>query len=658
MQKLKTLQEFQALQGTLLSRNKEERITLCLCSGTGCRAYASEKVFQALAAELKAQGTPPNVILKKTGCHGFCEKGPILIIYPREICYLSVKPEDAAEIVKRTVLGGKVIERLLRKENGGVCVCETDIPFYKHQTRVLLTHNSHLDPSSIEDYIGLGGYAALAKALFTMKPEQVIAEIKQSNLRGRGGGGFPAGVKWETTRKAAGEKKYVIVNGDEGDPGAYMDRSLLEGTPHSVLEGLIIGAYAIGASEGFFYIRQEYPLALENTLQAIAQAQELGLLGDNILNSGFSFKVLVRQGAGAFVSGESSALVSSIEGRAGEPRLKYIRLSVSGLWGQPTNLNNVETWANVPLIINNGAAWFAKIGTPANTGTKIFSLVGNVENTGLVEVPMGTTLRDIIFKIGGGIKHGKKFKAVQTGGPSGGCIPEQHLDAPIDFDALTALGSMMGSGGMIVMDEDSCMVDVARYYVEFLKEESCGKCMPCREGISEMVAILNRIRDGQGQPGDMDFLRDIAQLLSEAALCGLGASAASPVLSSIKYFREEYESHIKHKKCDALVCKALISFYVDPERCKKCQLCIKHCPARAITGDKKTPARILQEKCVRCGVCYEVCPRKTAAVKIVSPRSALPAGLDGPVTPAALAVPGNAGILPASGPATMPGPQS
>jgi NADH:ubiquinone oxidoreductase subunit F (NADH-binding)/(2Fe-2S) ferredoxin/Pyruvate/2-oxoacid:ferredoxin oxidoreductase delta subunit len=624
MSKPKTLRQFTALQDKLQCAGTDQ-ITLCLCSGTGCRAYASEKVFAALADELKAQGAPDNVVLKRTGCHGFCERGPILIVYPKEICYLSVKPADAAEIVRRTVLGSEVIERLVWKENGDACVRESDIPFYKHQTRIVLANNARMDPVSIEDYIGCGGYAALAKALFRMKPGEVVAEIKASNLRGRGGGGFPTGLKWEATRKAAGAVKYVIVNGDEGDPGAYMDRSILEGAPHSVLEGLIIGAYAIGANEGFFYIRQEYPLALDNTRQAIAQAEALGLLGDDILGSGFGFRVSIRQGAGAFVSGESSALISAIEGRSGEPRLKYIRTSTSGLWNKPTNLNNVETWANVPLIISRGAAWYNGIGTPTNTGTKIFSLVGNVERTGLVEVPMGTTLRQIVYTIGGGIKGGRKFKAVQTGGPSGGCIPEQHLDAPIDFDALTALGSMMGSGGMIVMDEGSCMVDVARYYVEFLKEESCGKCIPCREGISEMVTILNRIRDGGGRPGDIAFLEDIATLLSEAALCGLGTTAASPVLSTIRYFRDEYEAHIHRKECPARVCKALIAFYVEQARCQRCLLCVKNCPVHAIRGDKDTPVNVVQDLCIRCGVCRDVCPAKFGAVKIASPRTDLPA---------------------------------
>ena len=537
---------------------------------------------------------------------------------------MNVRAEDAGEIVAKTVMQGELVERLLWKQDGKVYPRQSDIPFYRHQTRKVLAYNSLIDPASIEDYIGYGGYSALARVLFEMTGQQVIEEIKAANLRGRGGGGFPAGIKWETTRNAPDPVKYVIVNGDEGDPGAYMDRSTLEGTPHSVLEGLIIGARAIGAKEGYFYVRQEYPLALENTRKAIEQAEAFGLLGENILGSGFDFHVKVHQGAGAFVSGESSALVSAIEGRVGEPRLKYIRQSLSGLWGKPTCLNNVETWANVPLIINHGARWFRAVGTENSSGTKIFSLVGQVEYTGLVEVPMGATLRQIIFDIGGGIKDGKKFKAVQTGGPSGGCIPEAHLDTPVDFDALTDLGSMMGSGGMIVMDECSCMVDVARYFVEFLKEESCGKCLPCREGISEMVTVLNRITRGLGQPDDLAFLEDISVLLSEASLCGLGTSAANPVISTIKYFRSEYEAHIRHRTCPARVCKALTAYCIDEQKCKGCMACARQCPVKAIDGTKNSPHRVEQKKCIKCGICFEICPKKYRAIDKVSPVSAVP----------------------------------
>jgi NADH-quinone oxidoreductase subunit F len=626
MIKIKTPKDLESLRDAELDRVKGKMV-LSLCSGTGCRATNSQKVYEALSEELAKLPDSSNILIKRTGCHGYCERGPILIVYPSEICYLNLKPADAAEIIEKTALKGEVIERLVWKSGSTIAKLHGDIPFYKHQTRFILANNALMDPASINDYISLGGYSALAKALLSMTPQQVVAEVKKSGLRGRGGGGFPTGVKWETTCASAGPVKYVVVNGDEGDPGAYMDRSILEGTPHSVLEGLIIGGFAIGAHEGYFYIRQEYPLALENIRLAIEQAEAMGLLGRNILGSGFDFSVKVHQGAGAFVSGESSALLSAIEGRVGEPRLKYIRMSESGLWGKPTALNNVETWANVPLIINNGADWFTSIGTKGSTGSKIFSLVGQVENTGLVEVSMGTTLRKIIYDIGGGIKDGKKFKAIQTGGPSGGCIPEQHLDIPVDFDTLTEIGSMMGSGGIIVMDENSCMVDVARYFMEFLKEESCGKCMPCREGIGEMTDILNRIVAGFGKPGDLDFLQDLSVLLSEGALCGLGTSAANPVLSTMKYFRHEYEAHIHDKTCNALVCKALIAFYVDEESCGKCGICSKRCPVGAIEGSKQSPYRVVQEKCVKCGVCFSACPPKFRALKKVSPVSAVPAGV-------------------------------
>ena len=597
-----------------------------VCIGTGCTAKGSRKVFERFR-EAVSQGEPALVVEAKcTGCHGFCERGPVVMVDPGNVFYENVREEDVPEIWRETVVAGRPVKRLLYKDErtGAVATTPEEVPFYRAQHRIVLALNGVIDPVSIEDYIAAGGYAALAKALTAMPPEDIIAEITRSGLRGRGGGGFLTGRKWRSASEAHGDPKYVIANGDEGDPGAFMDRSLMEGTPHAVIEGMIIGGYAIGSSHGYIYVRNEYPMAVEHLTIAIRRARELGLLGQNILGTTHSFDIRINRGAGAFVCGESTALMASLEGRIGEPRAKYVHTVEAGVWGRPSLLNNVETWANVPLIINNGAAWYARIGTPTNTGTKIFSLVGNVEHTGLVEVPMGTTLREIVYKIGGGIKQGRKFKAVQTGGPSGGCIPEQHLDTPIDFDALTALGSMMGSGGMIVMDEGSCMVDVASYYVEFLKEESCGKCIPCREGVSEMVTILNRIKEGQGQPGDLAFLEDIAVLLSEAALCGLGTSAASPVLSTIKYFRDEYESHIRHKECGARVCKALISFYIDQTCCKRCLLCVKQCPAGAIRGDKNTPVNVIQDKCVRCGVCLDVCPGKFRAVRIVSPRTDLP----------------------------------
>jgi NADH-quinone oxidoreductase subunit F len=563
-----------------------------------------------LEQEIRKQGLSDEVDIRRTGCHGFCEKGPIVVVHPAEVSYFEVEPEDVTEIISQTVKEEQVIERLLYVDPGTSerVTHESEIQFYKHQERLVLGSNGSIDPKSIDDYLALGGYSALAKALCRMTPEQVLEEVKRSHLRGRGGGGFPTGRKWEGAGSAPDGPKYVIVNADEGDPGAYMNRSTLEGNPHLVLEGLIIGAYAVGAHEGYVYVRQEYPLAVENVGLAIEQAEAYGFLGENILGSGFDFVVRVHQGAGAFVSGESTALMTALEGRVGEPRPKYIHSNVKGLWDRPSVLNNVETWANVPLIINNGADWFAQFGTEGSKGTKIFSLVGKVSNTGLVEVPMGTTLRDIIFKIGGGIPGGKRFKAVQTGGPSGGCIPKELLDLQVDFDELTGAGSMMGSGGMIVMDEDTCMVDVARYFIHFLTDESCGKCVPCREGLRQMHKILTSITEGKGREGDIELLEELSEVAIDASLCALGTTAPNPVLSTIRYFRDEYEAHIKEKKCPALSCKALISYYIDPEKCQACTICLRECPADAID----------QEKCTRCGTCFEVCPSRFGAVSKTS----------------------------------------
>ncbi|MCX5999541.1 MAG: 4Fe-4S binding protein [Chloroflexi bacterium] len=492
------------------------------------------------------------------------------------------------------------------------------MPFYKHQNRVVFGNNKLLDPTSIEDYIALGGYTALARALGEMTPQAVLDEVKMADLRGRGGGGFPAGKKWEETRNAPGRTKYVVVNCDEGDPGAYMDRSLMEGNPHCVIEGLIISGYAVGAHQGFIYVRQEYPLACSNLNVALKQAEERGLLGSNILGSGFNFTVEVHRGAGAFVSGESTALMSAIEGKVGEPRLKYVHTAVSGIKGRPTNLNNVETYANIPIIINRGADWFRSIGTEGSKGTKIFSLVGKVNNTGLVEVPMGITLRRIIYDIGGGIPGGRKFKAVQTGGPSGGVIPEQHLDTPVDFDALTRIGSMMGSGGMVVMDEDTCMVDVARYFVDFLCGESCGKCIPCREGLRLLRRLLTDICNGEGRKEDIATIQEIAEVMADASLCALGTTAANPVLTTLQYFRNEYEAHIHEKRCPARFCKKLTSYYIEPERCSACLICLRNCPAEAITGGKGLVHWIDQQKCTKCGMCLDVCPTRFGAVTRIS----------------------------------------
>ncbi len=615
MPRLDSVAELEKLRQEILSQRDQNKPCVTICSGTGCHAYGSEKIAQAFMDEIQKNGLKEKVDIRRTGCHGYCERGTIVVIFPQEICYLRVKPEDVPEIIATTLVDGQVIDRLLYEgDDAQKIIHEGDIPFYKHQSRIVFGPNRFIDPKNINDYIALGGYAALAKVLSKMTPETVLEEIKKANLRGRGGGGFPAGIKWETTRNAPGETKYVIVNADEGDPGAYMDRSLLEGNPHSVLEGLTIGAYTIGAHQGFVYVRQEYPLAVENLYIALKQARDYGLLGTNILGSGFDFDVTLHRGAGAFVSGESSALMTAIEGRVGEPRPKYVRTAVSGIWGRPSNLNNVETWATVPLIITKGAKWFSGIGTEGSKGTKIFSLVGKVNNTGLVEVPMGMTLREIIYDIGGGIPKGKKFKAVQTGGPSGGVIPESLIDTRVDFDELTKVGSMMGSGGMIVMDEDTCMVDVARYFLNFLSEESCGQCIPCREGIYQMLKILNRICAGQGRTGDIELLEEIAEVVRDASLCALGNTAPNPVLSTIKYFRDEYEAHVEEKRCSAGVCKKLISYYIEPEKCQACLICLRNCPVEAISGGKNLIHVIDQDKCTICGACLEVCPTRFGAV--------------------------------------------
>ncbi|HJX12936.1 MAG TPA: NADH-ubiquinone oxidoreductase-F iron-sulfur binding region domain-containing protein [Dehalococcoidales bacterium] len=618
MARLNSPEALEKLRQEITAGRDPDKPCITLCSGTACNANGSEKIAPVFAAEIEKQGLKGEVDLRRTGCHGFCERGPIVVIYPEEICYLQVQPGDAAEIVQ-SIKEKKLVERLLYKDASGARIAhEPEIPFYKNQQQVVFGFNRKIDPRSIDDYLAVGGYRALAKVLFKMTPEQVLEEVKKANLRGRGGGGFPTGRKWETTRDAPGEPKYVIVNADEGDPGAYMDRSLLEGNPHSVLEGLIIGAYAIGSHQGFIYVRAEYPLAVENVNIAIRQAREYGLLGENILGSGFGFTIDVHRGAGAFVSGESSALMTAIEGKVGEPRPKYVRTAVSGIWDRPSNLNNVETWANVPLIIGRGADWFASIGTKGSKGTKIFSLVGKVNNTGLVEVPMGVTLRRIIFDIGGGIPGGKKFKAVQTGGPSGGMIPEKFLDAPVDFDELTKLDSMMGSGGMIVMDEDTCVVDVARYFIDFLCDESCGKCVPCREGLKHMREILNDIVGGRGKPGDIELMEGLSKIMARASLCALGQTAPNPVMTTIHYFRDEYEAHVNEKRCPALVCKELIAYYIDPARCQACMICGRECPVNAISGGKGIIHVIDQQKCTRCGTCLDVCPARFRAVTKLS----------------------------------------
>jgi len=619
VEKLKSASELMHLRKRIITNRDPNKSVVTICIGTGCTALGARKVVEVLGEEIKTKNLKERVEVKQTGCLGFCELGPRVIIYPEGISYFKVKPEDIPEIVSKTIIKKDVVKRLLYVDHAtGESVRKLeDVPFYKDQLRLLLEKNAKIDPKNVEDYIALGGYDALAKTLFEMTPEQVVEVVKKSNLRGRGGGGFLTGRKWETTRNAPGESKYVIANCDEGDPGAFMDRSIVEGNPHSVIEGLMIGAYAIRAHEGFIYVREEYPLAVENVNIALKQAQEYGLLGENILGSGFNFTIRVHRGAGAFVSGESSALISAIEGTVGEPKPKYVHAAIKGLWGKPTCLNNVKTWAYVPLIILKGADWFRSIGTKNSSGTAIFSLVGKVNNTGLVEVPMGITLRSLIYKIGGGIKDGKKFKAVQTGGPSGGFIPEQYLDTPVDFDELSKVGSMMGSGGMIVMDEDTCIVDVTRYYADFLSDESCGKCVPCREGLKQIVGILNRICAGSGREEDLKTLYDLSELLRDASLCALGSTAANPVTTSSLYFRDEYEEHIRKKRCPSKVCRDLIAYYIRPESCQACMICLRNCAVKAISGEKSIVHVIDQEKCVKCGMCIEVCPFD--AIEILSP---------------------------------------
>ncbi len=607
--KVISVNKLEALRTEILAGKDLDKPCIAVCGGPGCLANQCLEVRDAFVNEIAAKGLTDKVDIRTTGCHGFCECGPIALIYPQEIFYQGLSIDDIPEIIEETIINNKTVDRLLYTDDeaGQLVETEGEVPFYKKQMRLILGNNSKIDPHSIEDYIAIGGYSALAKVLGGMQPMEVIDEIKNSGIRGRGGGGFPTGRKWESTRNAQGDIKYVICNADEGDPGAFMDRSILEGNPHSVLEGMIIGAYAIGSNEGYVYVRNEYPLALKNINLAIKQARETGLLGDNILGSGFNFDLKVNRGGGAFVCGESTALMASLEGKPGEPRAKYIHTSDKGLWDRPSNLNNVETWANIPLIINNGADWYSAIGTESSKGTKVFSLVGKINNTGLVEVPMGMTLRDIIFDIGGGIPDDKAFKAVQTGGPSGGCIPESLIDLPVDYDRLTEVGSMMGSGGMIVMDEDTCMVDVALYFINFLMEESCGKCVPCREGLLRMGEILTDITEGRGSMEDLDLIQDLSEVLKDASLCGLGQTAPNPVMSTLKYFRDEYEAHIKDHKCPAGVCTELITYSIDADNCTGCGLCLKKCPAEAITGEMKQPHVLDAGKCIKCGICYDVC---------------------------------------------------
>lgn len=587
------------------------RAHVLICAGTGCVSSGSKKVEAALTSELVKRGLDKEVKVIETGCHGFCEMGPLLIVYPEGVFYCRVQESDVPELVESHLYKGRIVERLLYKEplSHEAIPNYTDIAFYKKQMRLVLANCGHINPESLEEYIAQGGYEALGKALTEMTPDQVVAEVKKSGLRGRGGGGFSTGMKWEFTRKAKGEKKYVVCNADEGDPGAFMDRSVLEGDPHRILEGMAVCGYAIGADEGYLYVRAEYPLAIKRLRIAIKQAEEMGLLGENIFGSGFNFHLKIKEGAGAFVCGEETALLASIEGKRGMPRPRPPFPAVSGLWGKPTNINNVETFGNVPQIITQGADWYAAIGTERSKGTKVFALTGRINNTGLAEVPMGITMREIIYDIGGGIPDGKKFKAVQIGGPSGGCLPEELLDLSIDYDSLTQAGAMMGSGGLVVMDETTCMVDVAKFFLNFTQSESCGKCTPCREGTKRMLEILTRITEGEGRPDDIALLESMSSSIKATALCGLGQTAPNPVLSTLRYFRHEYEAHIHDKRCPAGACTKLSGYNITPS-CKGCSLCKKACPVDAITGDVKAVHLIDQAKCIKCGACMAKCPFK------------------------------------------------
>lgn len=594
-----------------------EKMQILVCGGTGCKASSGHLIVEKLRASIKDEGLEKDVEVIVTGCFGFCEKGPIVKIIPDNTFYVQVKPDDAIEIVEEHIVNSRKVERLLFKDpKSGEHVSDSKhMDFYKKQKRVALRNCGFIDPENIKEYIARNGYAALAKCLSEMTPMQVIDRIKKSGLRGRGGGGFPTGLKWEFTHKAVSDQKYVVCNADEGDPGAFMDRSIMEGDPHSIIEAMAICGYSIGASVGLVYIRAEYPLAVQRLKIAITQAKSYGLLGNSILGTKFGFSIEIRYGAGAFVCGEETALIHSMEGKRGEPTMKPPFPAESGYLGKPTNVNNVETFANVPVIINRGAEWFASIGTEHSKGTKVFALAGKINNVGLIEVPMGTTLREVIYEIGGGIKNGKKFKAVQTGGPSGGCLTEKHLDTPIDFDNLLEAGSMMGSGGMIVMDEDDCMVAVAKFYLDFIVEESCGKCTPCRVGNKRLYEILDKITIGKGTMDDVEHLKTLSYVIKDTALCGLGQTSPNPILSTLDNFYDEYLAHVEDKTCPAKRCKPLLTYYINPEICVGCTVCTKNCPVDAIVGERKKPHVINPALCVRCGTCIEKCRFKAISIK-------------------------------------------
>ena len=615
MLKLKSPHEIKELQ-LCLEASETTRPCISVCAGSGCCASGAENVLAALRRELEKRGLQGVIDVKSTGCHGFCEKGPVMIVWPEKVFYNGVSQSDAKAIVDSVSNGHKPVEKLLYKDpaSGQRVLHEHDVPFYARQQRILFGNNGKIDPKDIRDYIKVGGYSALGKVLTDFWPEKIVEAVKKSGLRGRGGAGFPTGMKWEALRRSTTKPRYIVCNADEGDPGAFMDRSLLEGNPHSVIEGLIIGAYALEAKEAFIYVRAEYPLAVAHLSVAIQQAEKAGLLGENILGSGMNFRINLVQGAGAFVCGEETALLASIEGKVGEPHPRPPYPVQKGLWGKPTVINNVKTWASVPVIINKGADWYASIGTERSKGTMVFSLVGKINNTGLVEVPMGITLREMIYDIGGGIPKGKQLKAIQIGGPSGGCIPASMIDLPIDYEALTQAGSMMGSGGMVVMDEDTCMVDVARYFMEFLEEESCGKCFPCREGTQRLKEILTRISKGKGEEADLELLDDAGWMIKETSLCGLGQTAPNPVLSTLRYFRDEYVTHIREKRCPAKVCRELIIYQIEETICDGCHACVRVCASEAILGEKDKPHKIDTGKCIKCGACLEVCQPKAVLV--------------------------------------------
>ena len=614
-------QEFLSYKEKAAKAYEMQQRKIIVCCGTGCVAGGSLDVYARLKELMEAQGinvevtleSEPhsnNVGLKKSGCHGFCEMGPLVRIEPHGWLYTKVHVEDCEEIVEKTIKNGEFIDRLAYKINGKIYKEQEEIPFYKKQKRIVLDLCGKIDADSIGEYIAVGGYTAAVKAMFEMSGEEIVNEVKKSGIRGRGGAGFPTGIKWDTVRKTESDKKYVVCNGDEGDPGAFMDRSIMEGAPHRVLEGMIIAGIACGADEGYIYVRAEYPLAVTRLKNAIRQAEGLGMLGDNILGSGFSFRIHINRGAGAFVCGEETALINSIEGQRGFPRVRPPLTVIKGLFGKPTVPNNVETYANIPNIINNGGEWYSSIGTQNSPGTKAFALTGNINNTGLIEVPMGTTLREIIFDIGGGMKNGGEFKAVQIGGPSGACLTKEHLDLPLDFDNLKKVGAMVGSGGLVVVDEHTCMVEFARFFMHFTQNESCGKCVPCREGTKRMLQILERIVAGEGKDGDIELLLELADTICNTALCGLGKTAPNPVISTIKNFRSEYEAHIYDKKCPAGACSKLKTITIDPELCKGCSKCARQCPVNAISGKIKEPFSIDLSKCIRCGSCVSACPFK------------------------------------------------